>query len=56
MSNNFLKIHEFWETLFPQFKDNYEFIYIYLDVAFVLVFIKLIISIPRDMLNRSKRI
>lgn len=51
-----LKIHEFWVELFPIFKDSYEFIYIYLDISTILILIKLFISVPSMIIDRSKRI
>lgn len=56
MESGYLKIHEFWETLFPQFQNNAEFLYYFLDIVFVMVFIKIILSLPKLLLNDSKRV
>ena len=49
-----LQIHEFWVELFPIFQNGYEFLYIYLDFATILIFIKLILTIPSMLLFRSR--
>ena len=51
-----LPIHEFWETLFPMFKTNYEFMYLFFDVVSVLAMIRIFFSLPGYLLNTRRHI
>lgn len=51
-----LDIDTFWRELFPTFAQYGEFIYIYLDIATIIAFIRIFINIPGALLFRSKRI
>lgn len=45
-----MPIHEFWTSLLPQFQENAEFIYYFLDVVTAMVIIKLLLSLPKWLL------
>ena len=51
-----LKIHEFWVTMFPIFKDSYEFVYTFFDIATIIFFIDLFLSVPKMLLFRSREL
>lgn len=46
-------IREFWEKLLPQF-ENQQFIYAFLDIAFILIFFKAIFYVPDFLLNGGR--
>lgn len=50
-----LDIDGFWRELFPVFHD-YEFIYIFLDLASILAMIRIFFNLPGTLLLGSKRI
>lgn len=50
-----LDIDGFWRQLFPIFQ-QYEFIYIFLDVATIISFIRIFLNIPGALLFRSSKI
>ena len=50
-----LNIDSFWRELFPTFHD-YEFIYIFLDVASIIAMIRIFFNLPGVLLLRSGRI
>lgn len=45
-----MPIHEFWTNLMPQFQ-NQQWVYIFLDITFILCFFKAIFYIPDYLLN-----
>ena len=47
-------IREFWVNLMPQF-ENQQFIYAFLDIAFILIFFKAIFYVPDFLLNGGRR-
>lgn len=49
-----LQIHEFWTNLFPIFKESYEFIYVFFDIATILFLIDLFLTVPKILLLRGK--
>ena len=51
-----LEIHEFWQTLFPIFQENYEFIYVFFDIATIIFLIDLILTIPKILVLGRKKI
>lgn len=51
-----LAIHEFWTNLFPVFKNSYEFVYVFFDVATIIFLIDLILTVPKILLSRGKKI
>lgn len=51
-----LKIHEFWVALFPIFQESYEFVYVFFDVATIIFLIDLILTVPKILLFRGKKI
>lgn len=51
-----MAVHNFWVELFPIFKDSYEFIYVFFDVATIVFLIDLILTVPKLLLLRSKKI
>ncbi len=50
-----LDIDSFWRELFPIFQ-QYEFIYIFLDVASILAMIRIFFNLPGMLLLGSKKI
>ena len=50
-----LDIDTFWRELFPMFQE-YEFLYIFLDIATIIAFIRIIFNLPGAMLLRSKKL
>lgn len=51
-----LKIHEFWVNMFPVFKDNYEFIYVFFDVVSIIAMTRIFFTLPGYLLNTRKHI
>ena len=51
-----LAIHEFWVELFPIFKDSYEFVYVFFDIATIIFLIDLFLNIPKLLLLRSNKV
>ena len=54
MGESMLQIHGFWVELFPNFQNNYEFIYVFLDVVSVITMIRIFIELPRNLLNGGR--
>ena len=50
-----LDIDSFWRELFPIFYE-YEFLYIFLDIATIIAFIRIIFNLPGMMLLRSRKL
>ncbi len=50
-----LDIDSFWRELFPIFQE-YEFIYIFLDVASIIAMIRIFFNLPGMLLLGSKKI
>lgn len=51
-----LEIHDFWVRLFPMFQ-NYEFIYVFLDIETILVLISIFFELPSlILLSRKDRL
>ena len=50
-----LDIDTFWRELFPIF-EQYEFIYMFLDVASILAFIRIVFNLPGMILLRSNKL
>lgn len=48
-------IHEFWIQFFPQFMDNAYFIYYFLDLVGILIFFRVMFSLPAFVLNLKER-
>lgn len=51
-----LQIHEFWTSLFPIFKDSYEFVYVFFDIATIIFLIDLFLTVPKILIGRSTKI
>lgn len=51
-----LAIHEFWVNLFPVFKESYEFVYVFFDIATIIFLIDLFLTVPKILLLRGKKI
>ena len=51
-----IDIHNFWVTLFPIFKESYEFVYVFFDIATIIFLIDLILNVPKFLLLRGKKI
>lgn len=51
-----LAIHEFWTELFPIFQQDYEFVYIFFDIATILTLIKMFLELPRYILTGGCRL
>lgn len=49
-------INEFWTDVFPQFKDNYEFIYVLLDISTIITIIRIFIMIPLNFLSGGSKL
>lgn len=50
-----LEIDQFWRQLLPGLV-NYEFLYIYLDIATIISFIRIVLYLPARMLDRSSHL
>lgn len=50
-----LEIDQFWRQLLPSLA-NYEFLYIYLDIATIISFIRIVLYLPARMLDRSSHL
>lgn len=48
-------IHEFWLQYFPQFMTDCYFIYYILDFASILIFFKVMFSLPSYLMGMRKR-
>lgn len=51
-----IEIHNFWVELFPIFQSNYEFVYVFFDIATIIFFIDVILTLPKILLLRGKRL
>lgn len=51
-----LQIHDFWVTLFPVFKNSYEFVYVFFDIATIIFLIDLFLTVPKILLFNGKKI
>lgn len=51
-----LQIHNFWVEMFPIFQNSYEFVYVFFDIATIIFFIKLILTLPKFILLRGKKL
>lgn len=41
-----LDMHEFWITMFPVFKESYEFVYYILDLFSILALLRIFFELP----------
>lgn len=48
-----LEIHQFWVEMFPMFTD-YQFIYVFLDLATVITLITIMFEVPTRLLLGKK--
>ena len=51
-----LQIHSFWTELFPVFQNSYEFVYVFFDIATIIFFIDMILTLPKLLLIGGKKI
>lgn len=51
-----LEIDNFWRELFPNFAQYGEFLYVFLDIATIIAFIRIFLNIPSALLMRSNKI
>lgn len=51
-----LQIHEFWEELFPVFKNSYDFVYVFFDIATIIFFFDIVLTLPKMLLLGSRRL
>lgn len=51
-----IAIHNFWVELFPIFQESYEFVYVFFDIATIIFFIDVILTLPKILLFRGKKL